>query len=51
MRTKGKKVNSRWGRNSLGSPNVRYDAKAQAEIDKNYHEPYGWRNGAKVRRR
>jgi len=45
--TKGKKkLNTRW-RNGA----ARYDAKQQAEIDKKYHEPFGWRNGAKVSRR
>lgn len=51
MKTAKRKTKSRWGRNSLGSPNTRYDAKQESEIDKKYHEAYGWRNGAKVRRR
>jgi hypothetical protein len=42
----GKKVNGRWTKGAQ-----RYDAKQQAEIDKRYHEQFGWRNGAKVRRR
>jgi hypothetical protein len=46
-----KKVASRWGRNSLGNPNTRYDGKVQTEIDKKYHESFGWKNGAKVRRK
>jgi hypothetical protein len=46
MKMTSKKVNSRW---IFGA--ARYDAKQQAEIDKKYHEPYGWRNGARVRRK
>jgi hypothetical protein len=46
MKTVAKKVNTRW---VVGAP--RYDAKQQAEIDKKYHEPYGWHNGARVRRK
>ena len=46
MRTKGKKVNGRWTKGAQ-----RYDSKQQAEIDKKYHEAFGWRNGAKVSRR
>lgn len=46
MKTKSKKINSRWRRGA-----ARYDAKTQERIDKNYHEAFGWRNGAKVRRR
>jgi hypothetical protein len=42
----GKKVNSRWTKTGQ-----RYDAKAQAEIEKKFREPHGWRNGAKVSRR
>jgi hypothetical protein len=41
-----KKLNTRWRQGS-----ARYDSKQQAEIDKKYHEPSGWKNGAKVRRR
>lgn len=45
-----RKVNTRW---RVGA--ARYDAKQQAEqqaeIDKKYHEAYGWNHGAKVRRR
>jgi hypothetical protein len=41
-----KKLNTRWRRGS-----ARYDSKQQAEIDKKYHEPFGWKNGAKVSRR
>jgi hypothetical protein len=45
-KTPKRKMNSRW---RLGA--ARYDAKTQERIDKNYHEPFGWRNGAKVHRR
>lgn len=41
-----RKVNGRWTKGV-----ARYDAKAQGEIDKKYHEPAGWHHGAKVRRR
>ena len=41
-----KKVNTRWRAGA-----ARYDAKTQASIDKNYHEPFGWYHGARVRRR
>jgi hypothetical protein len=51
MKVAKKKTKSRWGRNSLGSNNTRYDAKQQSEIDKKYHEPFSWRNGAKVLRK
>lgn len=50
MKIAKKKTKSRWGRNSLGAQNVRYDAKQQAEIDKKYHERGGWHNGARVQR-
>jgi hypothetical protein len=46
MKDAKKKVNTRWRRGA-----TRYDAKQQTEIDKKYHESFGWRNGAKVRRR
>lgn len=46
MKTVKKKVNTRW---RVGA--ARYDARQQAEIDKKYREAYGWRHGAKVRRR
>jgi|HubBroStandDraft_1064217.scaffolds.fasta_scaffold283585_3 hypothetical protein len=46
MKGPTKKINSRWRRGA-----ARYDSKQQAEIDKKYHEAFGWRNGAKVRRR
>jgi hypothetical protein len=46
MKTSGKKVNSRWRRGAK-----RYDEKQQAQIDKQYHEPFGWYHGALVRRR
>jgi hypothetical protein len=46
VQTKGKKVNTRWRTGA-----ARYDAKQQAEIDKKYREPSGWRNGAKLRPR
>jgi hypothetical protein len=45
-KTAKRKVNGRWTKGA-----ARYDAKQQAEIDKRYHEPFGWHNGAKVRRR
>jgi hypothetical protein len=45
MKTPSKKLNTRW------KGGGRYDAKQQAEIDKKYHEPFGWHNGAKVRRK
>jgi hypothetical protein len=41
-----KKLNTRW---RIGA--TRYDARQQAEIDKKYHEAFGWHNGAKVRRK
>lgn len=41
-----KKLNTRWRKGA-----ARYDAKQQAEIDKKYHEPHGWRQGARLRRR
>lgn len=46
MKTPSKKLNSRWRKGG-----TRYDTKAQAEIDKKFHEPFGWHRGAKVRRR
>ena len=46
MKTAKRKVNGRWTKGA-----ARYDARAQADIDKKYHEPRGWRNGAKVLRR
>jgi hypothetical protein len=41
-----KKLSTRWRAGA-----ARYDSKQQAEIDKRYHEAYGWHNGAKVRRK
>ena len=46
MKTAKKKVNTRWRADA-----ARYDAKQQAEIDKKYHEAYGWHNVARVRRK
>ncbi len=54
MKTAKKKILSRWGLargTGLTRGTARYDAKQQAEIDKKYHEPFGWHNGAKVRRK
>jgi hypothetical protein len=46
VRTKGKKVNSRWTKGAQ-----RYDKRTQDEIDKKYHEERGWHHGARVTRR
>jgi hypothetical protein len=48
VKTHGKKINTRW---RARGPLLRYDKRTQDEIDRKYHEPYGWRHGARVRRR
>lgn len=44
--TAKKKLNSRWTRG-----NVRYDERTMELIRERYREPYGWHQGARVRRR
>jgi hypothetical protein len=45
MKAPHKKLNTRWSKTGQ-----RYDSKTQDVIDKKYHEAFGWRHGAKVRR-